>query len=354
LEALVAESDQSSGQQSDVLSEASSDESAARGHGRAKLILFGEHAVVYGKPAVAAGLPRGARAAAKIAGAATSQLTLHDGLSGGVYAQVRCGGADPEGAVPDGPESSETLRRAFAAILAQFESPESVEVDVTMEVPVGVGLGSSAALAVAAARALGALLKQPEKVDAAVNASESVFHGNPSGIDQMMAAADTGLYFYARAHGAELEMAPIESPPVILAVCQAGPAASTAAMVEQVAQRKLREPQLIDYVNQLIGDIARAASAALADGDWRRVGELMDINHGALGALGVTTPEIDAACHVARSAGALGAKLTGAGGGGCVFALTPGDSDKSGSQKVLEAWAERGWKGFEVVIEHHH
>lgn len=302
----------------------------ARGSGRAKLILFGEHAVVYGKPAVAAGLPRGARAVATASEASTSRLVVRDGLTDEVHARVE---ADAAG---------EPLARAFEAIVAQFDAPTAVDVEVTLEVPIGVGLGSSAALAVACARALATFFDQPDAVDAAVEASERVFHGNPSGIDQM-AATEGGLFFYSRHDG--IETAPIEAPPLTLAVCQAGPAASTSEMVEKVARRKEREGQLVDYLNQLIGDTARAATGALSDGDWRRVGELMDINHGALCALGVTSAELDAACHAARAAGALGAKLTGAGGGGCVFALTP-----DGADDVLAAWKERGWRGFEVTI----
>lgn len=313
----------------------------ARGHGRAKLILFGEHAVVYGKPAVAAGLPRGARATAEFGAARAHQLTLRSALDDAVFAQVIC----PMPGEP-APGESERLQRAFAALLAQFQPPGPLQVEATIEVPMGVGLGSSAAMSVAAARAVGELLAQPERVDDAVQASERVFHGNPSGLDQMMALSKSGVYFYARGHDLDLEVAPIDGPPITLAVCQAGPAASTAQMVEQVAQRRLRQPQLIDGVNQLIGDVARAASAGLADGDWARVGELMDINHGALGALGVTTRAIDSACHIARQAGALGAKLTGAGGGGCVVALAPG-----GAGPVLHAWAEHGWSGFEVTID---
>lgn len=317
----------------------------ARGHGRAKLILFGEHAVVYGKPAVAAGLPRGARADVRFSDAPTHQLTLQSALDDSVHVQVECSPTSDE--TDSEPSDSDRLCRALSAIIGHFECSKTLHVDVTIEVPMGVGLGSSAALSVAVARAIGELLEQPGPVDDAVAASERVFHGNPSGLDQRMASAKSGLYFYARAYDSDLDVAPIESPPVTLAVCEAGPAASTAKMVDKVAQRKIRETQLIDALNQLIGDTARAASAALADGEWSRVGELMDINHGALASLGVTTREIDAACHVARAAGALGAKLTGAGGGGCVVALTP-----DGADAVLNAWAEQGWAGFEVTIDY--
>lgn len=303
----------------------------ARGSGRGKLILFGEHSVVYGKPAVAAGLPRGARAVARPAGG-EARLVLVDGLGDdrAVYTDTA---PDPDG---------EPIARAFDAILAQFDAPTPVEVEVTLDLPIGVGLGSSAAFAVACARALASFYEQPDEVEAAVEASEEIFHGNPSGIDQL-AASYGGLFFFSRKDG--IESAPIEAPPLTLAICQAGPAAPTSDMVDGVARLMQREGQLIDYLHMLIGDVSRSASNALAEGDWSRVGELMDINHGALCALGVSTAALDAACHAAREAGALGAKLTGSGGGGCVFALTP-----QGADAVLEAWEARGLDGFEVTI----
>jgi mevalonate kinase len=303
----------------------------ACGSGHAKLILFGEHAVVYGKPAVAAGLPRGARAVARAASGDSSTLTLRSDVDADVMSSV----------TPDS-QGEEPLAAAFHALLSHFDFDEPVDLEITLEVPIGVGLGSSAALSVAAARALAAYFDTPEVAEDAARASEEVFHGSPSGIDQR-AATDGGLFFFSR--GEQVHVAPIEAPPMTLAVCQAGPAASTSRMVANVARLKERRGELVDHLNMLIGDTARAATEALRSGNWEVVGELMDINHGALCALGVSTDALDAACHAARSAGALGAKLTGAGGGGCVFALTP-----DGADDVLEAWSQRGWPGFEVII----
>ncbi|MFB6374860.1 MAG: mevalonate kinase [Bradymonadaceae bacterium] len=127
----------------------------------------------------------------------------------------------------------------------------------------------------------------------------------------------------------------------------AGPPAPTREMVDGVADRRKREPELFDYLKLLVGDTTRFGSGAIGDGDWQRVGELMDINHGALVALGVSTDVLDEACHVAREAGALGAKLTGAGGGGCVTAMLPPQR----GDEVVEAWRENGWEAFSVEIK---
>lgn len=315
-------------------------EPAAAGRGRAKLILFGEHAVVWGEPAVAISLPVGAKAEARFSVAPHSQLRLKDGRRDKILAAVD--------ARPPSAEASQdaALQAAFYALLGVFEPPSALDVQVDLEIPTGVGMGSSAALAVAAARAIAQLLERPDLVEEAVWASERVFHGNPSGLDQQMASARSGLYIWARQQPEETWAArPLKAPPLTLAVCQAAPGASTAQMVELVAAKRAREPALVDQLHSFIGHISRTAHQALSQADWARAGELMDLNHGALVALGVSTLQLDLACHAARSAGALGAKLTGAGGGGCVVALTP-----DGAGPVLEAWRQRGWSGFEFHI----
>lgn len=299
--------------------------------GCAKLILFGEHAVVYGAPAIAAGLDVGARATAR---PGRGTLTL------------RAPTGDAVASVDLTPDAGDRLATAWRRIHATLGAPEGVDVDVTLEVPPGAGLGSSAALAVAASRALLAWStgEDPDeaRVAAAVEAAERTFHGNASGIDQA-AALGGGLFVFERGDSGATR-APITSPPVRAVVCQAAPGASTRAMVEGVAARRERA-RLVSPLIDWIGRITREATAALEAGDWATLGELMDLNHGALCALGVSTEALDAAVHVARAAGALGAKLTGAGGGGCVWALTPDDPEPT-----LEALRARGWDPFVVTL----
>lgn len=306
--------------------------SIGRGHGSGKLILFGEHSVVYGKPAIVTGLPLGARAKVRRSDADVSTLRLHDGTSDELFLMT------------DEDDQEESVAEALRAIMNAFETLDySVDAEVTIDIPIGAGLGSSAAFAAALARAIADLIDDgDDSVEAAVNGSEGVFHGNASGIDQA-AALSGGLFFFRRDR--PRQHATIDAPAFHVAICPAGPSAPTADMVNKVAELNDREPQLVHYLNMLVGDISRSASDALSHGDWPKVGELMDMNHGALCALGVSTAELDAACHVARRAGALGAKLTGAGGGGCVYALTPDDPSS-----VLEAWSTEGWNAFSVEI----
>jgi mevalonate kinase len=134
--------------------------------------------------------------------------------------------------------------------------------------------------------------------------------------------------------------------PLRLAVAVAGPAVSTRLMVESVAAFKSQNPQRFELLLQSIHAVVHEARVALLLGRWRELGALLDRNHRLVSDLGVSTPALDAACQQARDAGALGAKLTGGGGGGCVLALTEDES----SERVLAAWRRSGLHCFEASV----
>lgn len=302
------------------------------GSGRGKLILFGEHAVVYGEPAIVASLSRGANAWVSLS--SDVRLRIVDGVTGDTFADVA---PDPDG---DG------LERAYAAMLGVFDIDAPVHVVVNVNLPIGAGLGSSAALSAAVARALAQFVSSPtdhERIERAVSLSENVFHGKASGIDQA-AALGGGVFLYqTRGEGKAIQQLQVQ--PVRVAICLADKPASTADEVARVAGLHERHPKRAAQLDELVGDLARDAALALVDGDWNNVGELMNFNQGALYALGCSTAAIEEACFVARDAGALGAKLTGAGGGGCVFALAPDNADE-----IVAAWKAQGWSAFAVDV----
>ncbi len=302
--------------------------SPARAYG--KVILLGEHAVVYGHPALAAGIEPGVDA----------QLApSHRGEHAELHVQpwnvsVRSDAAhDP--AIP-------SLEGAFAALVRDLGAAAvGVRVHATAYLPPGGGLGSSAALGVAIARAvLPAATNQ--RIDAAAFAFESVFHGNPSGLDAAVAARGGVLYFRK---GQPAERV-VPKGRVRLCIGHCGQGASTRAMVDGVARQRERNPEGVDRTLVGIGELVKNARIALEDGDLDGLGKLLDLNQILLASLMVSTPDLERMCHLARGAGALGAKLTGAGGGGAVVALAP-----EHPERIIEAWKDAGFSGIVAEIQ---
>lgn len=289
-----------------------------------KIILLGEHAVVYGVPAIAAGIARGAEAEASTAPRAVLEIER--------LGRFRSG------------EPHDTAR-AFSALLAALSAPPCA-VRARLELPPGCGLGGSAALGVAIARAVLDHLGTPHEAEdarvlKATEAWETVFHGNPSGIDAA-AAARGGCIQFRRGH-------PPEPLPVkvalTVAICLAGPASSTREMVAGVARLRERRPQVVDKALEGIHALVKNARLAIGAGDLPALGRLLDLNQMLLSGLFVSTESIERCCSLARDAGALGAKLTGAGGGGAVLALIDGDATP-----VLDAWHAAGFEAFETRV----
>jgi mevalonate kinase len=299
-----------------------------------KVILVGEHAVVYGTPAIALGVGVAATASAELAPSPTLSI------------------AEQRWAL-DGPEAAAAPEvRAFRALVDTLDGGLGRVFELAAEVrlhqPSGVGLGASAAIAVSLARAVSDALgvpaaeRPPRELLAAAQAWENVFHGRASGIDAAAAFYGGCLWFEPPSPA---EVLPLRAP-LGLAVAVAGPAVSTRLMVESVATLRRAEPRRVEHILRLIHALVLDARVALRLGRSSELGALMDRNHRLLGELGVSTPGLDAACDTARAAGALGAKLTGGGGGGCVVALAPAD----GIEGVLEAWRRAGLLCFDVTV----
>ncbi len=309
---------------------ATADGLRGRGQGCGKLVLLGEHAVVYGTPAIAAGLNLGATAFAEAAERGGIRIVAPSDLRQG---------EDRAAVAGDGSDLAEALAQTSAALGV---GPHRLEVRVTL--PLGSGLGASAAIGVAVTRALLSATGEVEsaaRVLAGVNAWEGVFHGNPSGVDAAAALSGTCIWF-SKAEGAE----PIfVAAPLRLAVCLAGPPASTKQMVESVKRLGDRRPDLLGKSLAGIESLVKNARLCIEAGDLTGLGQLMNLNQMLLSGLFVSTPEIEQACGIARDVGALGAKLTGAGGGGAVIALA-----QASAQPIEAAWAAAGFKAFTTEV----
>jgi mevalonate kinase len=290
-----------------------------------KVILLGEHAVVYGVPALAAGIDKGASAEA-------------ERLPDGEPSRLRLG---TEAVVP-----SSDVSRAFAALLAEGEPLPPVAVTARLDLPPSSGLGSSAAVGVAVARAAlaagGRPAPDPETI-ARATAWERIFHGNPSGID-VTAAAIGGCFRFTRAAGAS----PL-SPRRALTLCVGltGVAASTKEMVEGLARLRAQKTEMVDRSIAGIASLVDNAALAIEGGDLVALGKLMDLNQMLLAGLMLSTETLEHLCGIARRAGALGAKLTGKGGGGAALALV---ADDASAAEVLAAWRAAGYEGFTTRV----
>ncbi len=300
-----------------------------------KVILFGEHAVVYGRPAVAAAIQRGLGATA-------------EPDPDGPILRIPAWGRDGLTVRLDGDERSrDAMGRAFALALDSAGHPPDSPVGVTFdgELPLGIGLGSSAAFAVALLRALadargerlshGALLAAAERI-------ERIFHGTPSGLDHTVIAYG-GCLRYRR--GALKPYVPIRlARPIPLAIAWTLREGTTREAVARLRARHAVHVRLYDRLFDAIAEIAEAGVDALEAGDIDALGTLFDLNHGYLSAAGVCSPRNEEMVHIARGAGALGAKLTGAGCGGAIIAVAPDP------QPVIDALDAAGYDAFRTRI----
>jgi len=286
------------------------DASKAVGWGSGKVILLGEHAVVHGSPAIAAGLEQGV--------------------------QVRLGVAqDAARLVPPG--SDARLRSALerACSLTGVADSAGVSLEIKSQLPEAVGFGSSAALAVALIRACLAgqqLVWNGAQVAAAANQIETIFHGKPSGIDATTAALG-GIQRFQIGPPLAYEALPLGSELVLLLV-ETGTQHTTSSTVGALGERARAQPGLYQPVFDAITALVEEADDALRSGDMESLGAAMTINHGLLRTLGVSTVELDDAVDAVLAAGARGAKLTGAGGGGAIIALC--DRDPEALRSVIE------------------
>lgn len=294
-----------------------------------KVILFGEHAVVYGQPAIA--VPVQAVSAKAII---TPDIQAP---SGRVWIEAPQAGISAElGALP---ENDPLAAAVYAGLQALgIRQPPAFKLRVSSTIPMGGGLGSGAAVSVAILRAVSAFLGHPmsdEQVSALAFEVEKIHHGTPSGIDNTVITYAKPVFFVK---GRAVEFLEVVTPFTLL-IADSGASTPTRVSVGAVRAAWQAEPQRYVQLFAQIGDLAKQARKAIEAGDNKQLGPLMDRNHELLQQLDVSSPELDTLVAAARQAGALGAKLSGGGRGGNMIAMVPAEKAKAVADALLGAVA---------------
>ena len=284
-----------------------------------KVILSGEHSVVYNQPALAGALDLRCQVTLK-EGEPGLQIHATDLNELLIYSPADLANVNDKKDVHKG------FDNLAGAILAVTDSIEDINVDVEIssKVPIGAGLGSSAATSVAIVAAYREFLDlefDREMISRQAFEAEKIAHGTPSGIDNTTASLGGLVHFQA----GESKSLIIEKEIPLLIVNTNIPR-NTKQLVTAVRKRKETVGEFMDGLLENMGLLTLQIEECLLSNNIKLAGELFDINQGLLDAIGVNHPKLSELIYKARNAGALGAKLTGAGGGGCLIVLTDQNS----------------------------
>lgn len=302
-----------------------------------KIILFGEHAVVYGRPALAVPVTQ-----------IRTDVDVSDSARLGVWIDAPDVNLHAElNTLPsDHPLAAVIHNFLFLARVSPFPN---LEIKISSTIPVASGIGSGAAVTVALTRALAAHLghsMSDEEVNAFAYEIEKIHHGTPSGIDNTVITYAKPVYFIKtppsperRGAGGEVETFKVGEPFTIV-IADTGISAPTRESVADVRTLWESDKKRWENVFAEIGDIAFAARRVIEEGWIKMLGALMDENHTLLQQMTVSSPELDKLVETARQAGALGAKLSGGGRGGNMISLVEPEKAETVSQSLKEAGAK--------------
>jgi mevalonate kinase len=304
-----------------------------------KIILFGEHAVVYNRPALAVPVTQ-VHADVEVSDSSRASIWIN-APDVNLHAEVGTLPSDhPIAAVINKflphPNPSPTGRAARG---------EGLEISITSTIPVASGLGSGAAVTIALVRALSSHLKHSmtdKEVNAFAYEIEKIYHGTPSGIDNSVITYAKPVYFIAGEPIATFKV----GAPFTIVIGDTGVPALTKESVGEVRKLWRINPIHLESIFDEIGQIALMARRVIESGRPDMLGELMDQNHAFLQELTVSSPELDKLVDAARKAGALGAKMSGGGRGGNMIALV----EQAGAESVASALLSAGAKNTIVTI----
>ena len=291
-----------------------------------KVILFGEHAVVYGRPALAVPVTQVCATATVQPGAAGSGLVI-DALDLGRRVTLA--------------EAGNPLAEVALLVLERLGlSTPDWRVSLHSTIPIASGLGSGAAVAAAVVRALASAAGReldPAEVSDIVFQVERLHHGTPSGVDNTVIAYGQPVYFV---RGQPPQPFAIVHP-FSLAIGDTGISSPTRVTVGDVRAGWLRDSPRYEAWFDGIAAIVEAARQAIAGGTPHELGPLMDANHALLAEMGVSSSELESLVAAARATGAGGAKLSGGGRGGNMIALVTPETAGSVAKGLLAAGTVR-------------
>jgi mevalonate kinase len=283
-----------------------------------KAIIFGEHSVVYRGPAIVIAIDRRAKITAK---ARDDDRINFDCLDLGFEGYFEGDEYHPIAGEEWRGKRLQAMLVAARSTMKHLDNTQGLDLTVRSEIPIAAGLGSSAAICVATVAATGELLdgnlSKQEICDIAYE-GEKMVHGTPSGVDNNISTFGGVLSFES---GVGIERIDFQGG-LPLVIGNSKRKRSTRRLVARVRALRERNPELVDGLIDSMGDVSRKGLEAIKARDYSMIGDLMNINHGLLSSVGVSISRLDILVHAARGAGAYGAKLTGAGGGGCMIAIT--------------------------------
>ena len=279
-----------------------------------KVYLFGEHAVVYGESAICC--------------AVELRTTVHVNKADDVVIESVLGSTKLDFEIH--PYVSHAIEK-----MRQFTDIEGVAIKVESELPVGSGLGSSAAVTIATIQALNHLYKcglPLEDIAKTGHEIEKMVQGNASPTDTYVSTMGGVVMIPQRKKLQHLKC------PIIIG--NTNRFSSTKELVGSVAKLRSEFPSIIDPILANIGQMSILAEKYVNKSDYRTIGRLMNVNQGLLDSIGVGSAELSALVYAARHSGAISAKITGAGGGGCMIALAEDDNAMSIAKAIEEAGGE--------------
>ncbi len=305
-----------------------------------KLMLLGEHAVVYGHPCLVTAVDQRMRVTVEMNQENELVLNAPDVQ---IHNYRRPMDAIGVGEIVKGALFVETAVKNF---IAKYPIPQGVTITTSSDFSSLFGFGSSSASTVCVVKALAELVGKNIPTKELFNiAYKSVLDVQKKGSGFDVAAAIYGKTLYFVTGGKKIEPLSLSSLPLI--VGYTGVKADTVSIMKEMSEKMNAQPERVNRIYEAITKLVEDAKIKMIEGDWERVGKLMDFNQEYLRDLGVSSEKLESLIVAAKQAGAWGAKLSGAGGGDCMIAVAP-DEKKKDIESAIES------AGGKVIHIHPH